>query len=180
MKVIFATILASALFFACEDKPSAVMSDTPTPETVMTPPPVEFADAKYIEIGKQGLANLSSGNISGWMSDFSDNAVYVWNNGDSLVGKAAISEYWTQRRTEIIQSLTFSNEVWLPIKVNQPQSVEQAGLWLLSWHKTDATYKTGKSMTQWIHTDFHFDSNDKIDRVIQYLDRASIAAAMAE
>lgn len=180
MKVILGTMLAGVLFFACAEKPSADLSNAQTPDTVMTPPPVEFADAKYIEIGKQGLANLSSGNIPGWMSSFSDNAVYVWNNGDSLVGKAAISEYWTQRRTETIQTLTFSNEVWLPIKVNQPQSVEQAGIWLLSWHKTDATYNTGKSMTQWIHTDMHFDSNDKIDRVIQYLDRASIAAAMTK
>ena len=32
-------------------------------------------------------------------------------------------------------------------------------------------------MVQWIHTDQHFDANDKIDRVIQYLDRVPINAA---
>jgi hypothetical protein len=33
-------------------------------------------------------------------------------------------------------------------------------------------------MTQWIHTDFHFDENDKIDEVNQYLDKAAINEAM--
>ena len=33
-------------------------------------------------------------------------------------------------------------------------------------------------MTQWIHTDYHFDRNDKVDRVIQYIDKAAINAAL--
>jgi hypothetical protein len=33
-------------------------------------------------------------------------------------------------------------------------------------------------MTQGIHTVFHFDKNDKIDVVNQYLDRATIMEAM--
>jgi hypothetical protein len=32
-------------------------------------------------------------------------------------------------------------------------------------------------MSQWIHTDIHFDANDKIDRAIQYIDRVPINAA---
>ena len=32
-------------------------------------------------------------------------------------------------------------------------------------------------MAQWIHTAIHFDANDKIDRVVQFLDRAPINAA---
>ena len=32
----------------------------------------------------------------------------------------------------------------------------------------------------WIHTDLHFNENDKIDRLIQYLDRAPINAALAK
>jgi hypothetical protein len=111
------------------------------------------------------------------MSSFADNAVYQWNNGDSLAGKAAITAYWKKRRGEVIDSLTFSNQILLPIKVNKPQSIEQPGVWLLSWHQVTAKYKTGKSMSQWMHTDMHFDASDKIDRVIQYLDRAPINAA---
>ena len=35
-------------------------------------------------------------------------------------------------------------------------------------------------MIQSIHTVQHFDANDKIDRVVQYLDRVPINAAMAK
>ena len=180
MKKTIAVALATFLFFACsstktEDKAaSTVDSAVAAPAK---PQPAEFADPKYAEIGKMGLASLSSGNIDAWMSSFADNAVYAWNNLDSLAGKAAISAYWKKRRGEVIDSITFTNQIWLPIKVNQPQSVEQPGTWLLGWYFTQAKYKTGKRMAQWIHTDMHFDANDKIDRVIQYLDRAPINAA---
>lgn len=117
------------------------------------------------------------GDIDGWMATFADNAVYVWNNGDSIAGKPAITAYWKKRRSDVIDSISFTNQIWLPIKVNQPQSVEQPGVWLLSWHLTMAKYKTGKRMAQWMHTDYHFDASDKIDRVIQYLDRVPINAA---
>ncbi len=66
------------------------------------------------------------------------------------------------------------------MKVNQTQATEEAGIWLLSWYNTNAKYKTGKRMIQSIHTVQHFNANDKIDRVIQYLDRVPINAAMAK
>lgn len=169
-------ILFSLLILSCAEKKSA---EPESPASTETQPmaPAEFADPKYIEMGKKGLQALSSGDIAAWMNDFAENAVYRWNNGDSLVGKPAITEYWTNRRGNAISSITFTDQVWLPVKVNQPQAIESSGIWLLSWFKTTATYKTGKSMTQWIHTDYHFDSNDKIDQVIQYLDRVPINAA---
>ncbi len=167
------------LLFACKSTTSDDAGMAEKTATEMAP--VEFADAKYSEIGKAGLAALSSGDIAKWMESYADNAVYRWNNGDSLVGKQAISEYWTKRRTEAIDSISFNYDIWLPVKVNTPANDRQApGLWLLSWYETTAKYKTGKTMRQWIHTDTHFDANDKIDIVIQYLDRASINAAMTK
>lgn len=77
----------------------------------------------------------------------------------------------------MIDSISFSNQIWLPLKVNQPQANEGPGIWLLSWYQVNASYKGGKSMHQNIHTALHFNASDKIDRVIQYLDRAPIAAA---
>ena len=38
----------------------------------------------------------------------------------------------------------------------------------------------GKKLTYWTHIDLHFDSNDKIDRSIQYIDSAPIIAASGE
>ena len=143
--------------------------------------PTEFADLKYIDVGKQGLADLASGNIDGWASQFADDAHYVWSSGDSLVGKAAITDYWKDRRGNVIDSITFTNDVWLPVKVNEPQrSVVARGVWLLGWYQVLTKYKNGKKVGMWIHTDYHFNESDQIDRVILYIDRAPINAALAK
>ena len=175
----FIPLALCLLLFSCKN--AKTEEATATAEVPADVAPIEIADVKYIEAGKVGLEALSSGDIAKWMERYADNAIYRFNNGDSIVGKAAISAYWTQRRTEVIDSISFSNDIWLPVKVNTPSNDAQApGIWLLGWYKTTAKYKNGKSMTQWIHADTHFDANDKIDIVIQYLDRASINAALAK
>ncbi len=174
-------ILCPVLFIACNNqKPAEQKTETTASKLNETKEiaPAEFADIKYVDIGKKAIAALSSGDVDGWLAGYADNAVYVWNNGDSLAGKPAITAYWKKRRTEVIDSITFTNAVWLPVKVNKPQSVEAPGVWLLSWYLVNAKYKTGKKMAQWIHTDMHFDATEKIDRVIMYLDRTPIAEAM--
>ena len=176
MKKLVSFAIGSLLLLACNDqKPAEPVVEKPAAET--KPAPAEFADAKYTTIGQKGLDALSAGDVDTWLSSYADNAVYLWNSGDSLAGKAAIADYWKKRRKDVIDSLTFSNNIWLPVKVNQPQSIEQAGVWLLSWYMVKVKYKTGKSITQWMHIDMHFDANDKIDRVIHYLDRLPVMQA---
>lgn len=181
MKKTIAMASAILMFIACSspntDNKPVVATDSAV-ATPAKPMPTEIADQKYVDIGKNGNASLSSGNIDAWMSSFADNAVYIWNNGDSLAGKAKIADYWKQRRGAVIDSISFSMDIWLAVKVNQPQNAAQLpGVWLLGWYFTKAKYKTGKSMAQWIHTAIHFDASDKIDRMIQFLDRAPINAA---
>jgi hypothetical protein len=169
-----------AFLFAC-DAGKKNNEETATTQPEKAPAQSEFADARYTETGKQLQAAFVKGDIDTWINSFADNAVYVWNSGDSLAGKQAIAEYWKKRWSEVLQSLQFNNNVWLPVKVNQSQSVESTGVWLLNWNETVATYqKTGKTMTQWMHTSIHFDSNDKIDRYVLYLDRVPITAAMTK
>lgn len=184
MKSIIALAFFCGLFTSCSDQKTAEQNtETTSAETTASgskSTAVEFTDSKYAAIGEQGLSALTSGDIDGWMNTFADNAVYVWNAGDSLAGKTAIANYWKKRRTEVIDSITFSNAIWLPIKVNQPQSVEQAGVWLLAWYQVDAKYKSGKKMTQWLHVDSHFNSDDKIDRQIMYIDRVPVNAAVSK
>jgi ketosteroid isomerase-like protein len=180
-QLVWAIALFTLFFVAC--KPAATKEDlivtTHADSSGVTMAPAEFADAKYSEIVKNGMAALSRGDVAAWLANFSDNAVYAWNTGDSLAGKAAISEYWTKRRGETVDSLTFANQIFLPVKVNKPQSVEAPGVWVLAWYQTTAKYKpTGKSMTQWMHSDSHFDANGKIDRMILYSDRSLINAAL--
>jgi hypothetical protein len=178
MRKLLLLALSLGLFVACTTEIKHEKKTEPVVAEVKQQP-AEFADPKYAEIGKKMIAALSSGDMANYLAPYADNAVYQWNNGDSLAGKAAITEYWTKRRTEFLDSLTFSNAIWLPIKVNQPQSVEAPGVWLLAWYQVDAKYKTtGKKMVQWMHLDFHFDAGDKVDRVVQYLDRVPINVAM--
>ncbi|MEO7486975.1 MAG: nuclear transport factor 2 family protein [Ferruginibacter sp.] len=181
MKKLMMWTFCLPLLFACNSEPKNEDKSEPAAAVAETKnvAAAEITDAKYVEIGKKGLAALSSGDIDGWMTSYADNAVYIWNSGDSLAGKAAIAGYWKKRRTEVIDSISFLNDIWLPVKVNTPQQqVQQPGVWLLSWYMVNAKYKNGKPMRQWIHTDMHFDANDKIDRVIQYIDRAVINEAL--
>ena len=164
----------SLIIMACNtaEQPAA-------PAAPAGPAPAELTGDDYVAMGKDGLAKLSAGDVDGWMESFADNAMYQWNNGDSLAGKQAIADYWKKRRSEDITSITFSNDIWLSLKVNQPQNeYVLPGQWLFGWYQVDATYKTGKSMTQWIHTDMHLNDAGKVDLVIQYLDRAPIMKAM--
>lgn len=179
MKKLMVGLFISASMIACNnDKPAEQKEEAaavPVTETKMQP--AEFADPKYTVMGKNALAALSKGDIAGWMKGYAENAVYQFNSGDSIVGKTAITNYWTKRRTEVIDSISFSNMIFLPLKVNQPQSIEQPGIWLLGWYSVSARYKSGNSMTQLLHTDIHFNSSDQIDRVIMYIDRVPINAA---
>jgi hypothetical protein len=182
MKQVFGLLVCSVLLFSCADDKTAegaeaTAASAPTAE----PNDNEFGDQKFVDIASQGMDDLTKGDVDNWMTKFSDNAVYRWNNMDSLAGKPAIADYWKKRRTDVIDSLSLSNDIWLAIKVNKIQSpLQLTGNYVLGWHTLYAKYKTGKSISQRIHTVFHFDVNDKIDRVTQYLDRAPINAAVAK
>jgi len=183
MKHVFLPLLLASALFACKDQKAP---ETPMVKTAATespaagkPMPTEFADARYMDMGRTYLKMLSEGKIDEWVNQFADNAVYQWSSGDSLAGKKAILEYWKNRRMNVIDRLQFSNDIWLPVKVNQPQKgPDMPGIWLLGWNQVDVKYKNGKSLKFWVHQDFHYNSDDKIDRTIQYIDRAPINAAL--
>lgn len=179
MKKLFLFVLCASLFIGCK-KEGAMESATSTTDSTKTVAPIEFADAKYSEIGKKSLETLSKGDMDAWMSNYADNAKYYWNRGDSLVGKPEIDKFWRDRRSNVIETITFAKDIWLPIKVNEKGNVPMDGYWLLSWYQVTAKYKGGKTMSQWIHTTFHFDANDKIDQVNQYVDMSAINAAMPQ
>lgn len=183
MKRFLGLLICSTLLFSCSDDPKTEeKADSKTgTETSDTPKDAEIGDIKYVETAKKHMGYLEKGDIDGWMADLSDNATYRWNNLDSLLGKAAITDYWKKRRTDVIDSMSFSNDIWLSVKTNKSQAAGHfTGNYALSWYIVKVKYKTGKSMRQRIHTSFHFDDNGKIDRVSQYLDRAPIIEAMTK
>ena len=169
------------LLLACNNQPAeTAKTDSPAAETKPeASKDVEFADPKYADIGKASLAALSRGDVAGYVSNYADNAVYSYSSGDSLAGLPAITKYWTDRRTNVIDSLSFTNDIWLAVKVNKPQKgPDMPGVWLMGWYQFSSKYKNGKTVSGWIHTDMHFNDAGKIDRTITYLDRGPINAAL--
>ena len=181
MKKILILAASCMLLFACNNEKTEAKTDAKGSEMeTKTPPQSEFADAKYTEIGKKMMGQLASGDMDGWLSNFADNAVFAWSGGDSLAGKSAIGEYWKNRRMNVIESINISNDIWLPIKVNTPQrGPDMAGVWLLGWNQSDVKYKAAANkLTFWVHNLYHFDTNDKIDRAVSYVDFAPIKKAL--
>jgi hypothetical protein len=170
-------LFACAFLCACNQP----KSETEAPPVVeVKSQPLEVGDSKYAEMSRQGLRSLMAGDLDGFTANLSDNSKFTWNYADSLMGKQAIADYWKERRNNVIDTLSISNEVWITLKANEPVAPGiPTGTWVMGWYKATAKYKaTGKSMTQWIHQIQHFDASDKIDFTSQYLDRVPIQAAL--
>ena len=176
MKKMLLLVLFATIVYGCgnpkpaEETPAAAPADT-------TPKPVEFADASYMDKGKAMFAAMTAGDMDKYMEVFADDAQYRWNSGDSLIGKPAINDFWRKRR-EALTTITFDEQIWLPVKVNQPQSIEAPGIWLLGWAKVSVNYVNKTSMTQWMHWTIHFNDNNQVDAMHQYVDMAPINAVM--
>jgi hypothetical protein len=138
MRQLLTLVAGCCILFACNNKPAdstaTITTDTTAAVKDAKPKAIEFADAKYTEIGKKNLDQLSSGDVDGWMASLSDSAKFLWSGGDSLVGKNAIANYWKDRRSKVIDSITFALDIWLPVKVNQSQKgPDVPGVWLFGW-----------------------------------------------
>jgi ketosteroid isomerase-like protein len=182
MRKILTGLISLTLLAACNDKSAeSAKSNTDTTSTMAATTaevkPAEIADPKYMESGKHFLAAFSKGDIDGWLSDWQDNGVFLWNNLDSVVGKAAVAKYWKDRWSKL-DSITFMNDIWLPVQVNKPQRNEQTGVWLLGWYAFNEKFKNGKRVVEEAHDLLHFGSDGKIDRQIHFVDMAPIKAAM--
>jgi hypothetical protein len=181
MKRIYFFVSSCIVLMACNSGTSDQNSgkDTAAAAQVKPPAATEFADMKYADMGNKANAQLSSGDMAGWLSNFADNARFQWSSGDSLIGKEAIGKWWTDRRMNVIDSLQFIDPIWLPIKVNQPQQpTVDPGIWLLGWSTVRVKYKNKKSIVFAAHVDYHFNANDQVDRLIEYYDRAPINALL--
>ena len=185
MRILLLGLIASAFLFACKTKTAEgareESEEATTAATTSTSKmgASEFADMKYIDMGRQQLALFTKGDYDTWAQQLADNAVYLWSSGDSLVGKKAIVDWWKARRAKYIRSSTASNDIFLPVKVNQPQrGPDLPGIWVLGWHQVDNVYRNGNKLTFWVHTDVHYNDQGQVDRIIAYVDRAPINKAM--
>ncbi len=178
MKKYFILLICGIAQFSCTHQEPSKSNSESKASPIFTKS--EMADIKYIEIGKRAIEAYSKGDIDAWMSMFADTAVYEWNNLDKITGIVEIDNFWRNRRFEITDTIIFSGEIFLPVKVNQPQGGELPGNYLLSWYYIDVTYNNGAKIFQAVHTVYHFNAHDKVDRVLQFLDRELINKALAQ
>lgn len=70
MRKMLGFVLLAASLAACNQGETKEAAATETPKetaAAATPAPAEFADPKYAELGKKGLAALSAGKVDEWM-----------------------------------------------------------------------------------------------------------------
>jgi len=103
--------------------------------------------------------------------------MYRWSSGDSLNGKKAVADYY-KGRWALIESFSYSQQVFLPIMVRVQQAeAQRPGKWVLSWSFAHVKYKNGKRLNFWVHNVNHYNDAGKVDFVGQYLDRHPIIEA---
>jgi hypothetical protein len=109
MKRFFILVASTVVLFACSNDKNDEAKTTESTASASSDKdkklqPAEFADAKYVEWGKKINAQFSSGDMDAWIANMADNAKFRWSAGDSLDGKAAIGDYWKNRRMSSILS----------------------------------------------------------------------------
>ena len=179
MKNFLFGVFISVFFISCNEKAEEkTASDTSTGTTETKKPATEVLDLSEADGVKAGSAAFLKGDIDGMTAGFDDNIRYFFSGGDSLIGKQKVKDYYTGR-WKLIDSVTYSETILLPIKINESQSPQYAtlGKWVLTWNFAHVKYKNGKWIHFWIHTDYHYDDAGKVNTVVQYIDRHPIMEA---
>jgi hypothetical protein len=180
MKKLFVFALLCFLVFSCNSRQGSVGNSDSSANSADTVykdhRQFEFADAKYTDLGKAAMSEFQRGDIDRWLTYYADAAVIHQSPVDSLSGKVEIAKLWKERRRMQTGSITIENDIWLPLIVHKPKNRDdlKEGIWLLNWHHVNLEYKNGKRQIFWVHTDFHFDTNNKIDIMLEYFDPGPI------
>ena len=180
MKKLLFGVFISLFIISCAEKAeekSSTQDATPT-STDAKKPPTEVLDLSEADVVKAGSNALANKDIAGMVANYADDVRYFWSGGDSVIGKQAVVNYWNGRM-KIIDSINFSETILLPIRINESQSPQYAtvGKWVMAWNFSHVKYKNGKTIHFWVHTDYHFNDEGKINTVVQYMDRAPILEA---
>lgn len=177
MKKLLLGIFLSASLFACNTEKKEA---TDAAETVTATEPKtgdQLLELREGDDAKNALNAFARADIDGMTANYDENVRQLWSGGDSLVGKKAIQDYY-KGRWKLIDSLSFSEHIVLPIKVNVQQSkYAPTGKWVLHWALANVKYKNGKKLSFWVHNTSHYNDAGKVDFIGQYIDRQPLLEA---
>jgi hypothetical protein len=181
MRKLFLGLIMSALLAACNSEKKDEMnksSDTGAAVSSSDKKPAsELLDLSEGQSIKQAFEAFAKGDVDGMVANFADTVFYTWSGGDTLRGKQAVADYY-KGRWKLIDSLSISEPIVLPVQVNETQSrYAPTGKWVLYWGLIDVKYKNGKKLHFWMHNVNHFNSAGKVDFIGQYIDRQPIIEA---
>ena len=151
MKRIFVLAAGCLLLFSCNNDKKDEKKPAETSDTMMSTtdkkPATELLDVSMGDPIKKSFAAFSKGDLDGMTADYDDNIRYQWSGGDTAIGKKAVRAYY-EGRWKLISSLSYSNEIVLPLQVNESQAPKYAptGKWVLYWAMVDVTYKNNKKL----------------------------------
>lgn len=178
MKKIISVISIAALLFACNNQEKKAESTAAEVKSDKPAPPVELiADSNFTVLTKAAMAAFEKKDVEGYTANMDDNIKFRWSNGDSLVGKQAVKDYYAGR-FKIIDTITLTMPIFLPVQANQsPNGVIPAGKWMLDWYMVTVKYTNGKQIRFWSHNAQHYNDAGKIDESTQYIDMNPIKEA---
>ncbi|MEP7141920.1 MAG: nuclear transport factor 2 family protein [Ferruginibacter sp.] len=177
MKKMFITAATAAILLACnndtkKDGTSASATDSGSAQNSAAqknPAKVELLGEELNAGATASWDAFSKGDVDGFAAGLDENVRMNFSGGDSLVGKKAIVDYY-KGRWKIIDSIKFSDVIWLPLKANEMPGNVPTGKWMLSWRRTDVKYKNGKKLTFLSHNANHYNDAGKVDYITQYID----------
>lgn len=172
-------IIISLLLFACnnEVKDDKATTDSTAVSSSDKKPAAALLDMSEADPVKKSFDAFSKGDVDAMVSIYDDTVFYAFSGGDTLRGKLAVADYY-KGRWKLLDSVQFSDQIVLPIQVNESQSkAAPAGKWVLFWSAVDAKYKNGKKIHFWIHNVNHYNDAGKIDFASQYIDRVPLMEA---
>ena len=180
MKKILPVIFIAAVLFACNSEEKKAETSTTDSKTETGKAPVELInDSSFLASSKATMTAFENKDINGYTANMADNIKFRWSNGDSLVGLQAVKDYWSGRFNNVIDTIRFSNHIFLPVMANVSPNggTTPSGKWMLNWHMVNVKYKNGKTLNFWVHNAQHYNDAGKIDDYAQYMDRHPVIEA---
>lgn len=178
MKKFILGILISTLLFSCkENKEETAAASSPTTLASEQKDGDQVLAMSEADGVRRAMQAFTQGDIDGMAAEYADTVKYLWSGLDSLRGKTAVQDYY-KGRWALIDSLNYSDIILVPLKTTMQQSkYAPTGKWILAWAFAHVKYKNGKKLDFWFHNVYHYNTDNKIDFVGQYIDRHPLIEA---
>lgn len=144
----------------------------------------DIGSADHAQMAEQAMTHLSNFEFDAWGEMLADDIEYYFPDGDAgtrtlITGKAALLDWWKNwETTSGIESMTFSNTVFLPIVAQEaPNYAGLTGPYVVSYMSNEMVFNGNTAKVRMNFT-VHFNDENKIDRYYSYYDRTPIITAM--